>query len=322
MGFTVSQVEVDGKSTYDFKMDGFSFSERRYLNAHLDYGDVVEKKSYINRCFYLPGNKLTAYKNRHVNPVLQLSEHQAQKVTIIVSDADENQSKLTFWLKRGEVKPPTSPIFNYLFPFDEPNRIETEAMSLSLPRGTLYEDLYFDYQIIQERSGSSFSDIHHLHNEKIPAHRYFELSIMPTSIPKDLMDKAFIAKCESDGGYTNCGGKWVNGRLKTKIREFGDYKIMIDEEAPTIQPIAFQTNMKGYSKMTFRITDNFDTAGSAKDLTYQASIDNEWVLFEYDLKNDLLIYYFEDRFTDEHEVAITATDAVGNTRTFKSLFRR
>lgn len=315
-------VMVDDQEVYDFVMDKFAFSESRYINAHLDYRDVVTKKSYYNRCYLLPGNKLSVYHAGRTHPIVKLSEYQTKKVTVVAQDANGNQSKLVFWVKRSEVKPPNQAYFNYLFPHNEANRIETQDVSLYLPKGTLYQDLYLDYSASSEADGEEFSKVHHIHNRTVPAHRYFELAISPISMPKDLMDKAFIARCEEDNTYVNCGGEWKNGKLVTKVRTFGDYTIMIDENPPVIKLITFRSNMKGYSKMSFQIEDDFDTGGSAKDLRYEGFIDGEWVLFQFDAKRNLLFHEFEPGLKGAHELVLNVYDAVGNKRVFKSSFIR
>ena len=51
-------------------------------------------------------------------------------------------------------------------------------------------------------------------------------------------------------------------------------------------------------------------------------MNGRWILMEYDIKTQLLIYNFDDDITKEIEnnLKIVVTDNVGNSSTFESLF--
>ena len=318
------QMRVDGKPVYAFNMETFAFSETRFLNAHIDFAEQVTNKSFINRCFRLPGNLLSIYGQKERDGVITLSAGKAKKVEMVASDAAGNTSTLVFWLKRNEVNPPQNqPVFNYLLPYQEENVVKTSALHLYLRKGTLYEDLYLQYNSTREGNPQFYSAVHHIHTPTVPAHKYFDIAIQADQLPAELIPKAFVAYCEKDGSYTNCGGKWQKGFLKTRARSFGDFCIMTDTEAPSIIPIAFARDMRGYNKMTFKIKDNFGTAGNVKGLSYRGTIDGKWILLEYDAKNDLLIHRFDGTFgPGDHELRIVVQDAVKNERILERQFKR
>ena len=41
----------------------FSFNESGYINSHIDYEHYIKEKSYIERTFVLPNDKLSIYKD-------------------------------------------------------------------------------------------------------------------------------------------------------------------------------------------------------------------------------------------------------------------
>ena len=70
--------------------------------------------------------------------------------------------------------------------------------------------------------------------------------------------------------------------------------------------------------MRFTIRD--DLSGIEK---YEGYIDNNWTLFEYDPKRDLLLYKFdESRLTGEsqHELELYVSDERGNTSLLNTTF--
>jgi len=313
----------DDQPVYDFKMETFPFSETRYINAHLDYEEQVSKKSYFNRLYELPGNKLTIYNNQVNDGVITLSKTKASKIKMVVKDVEGNTSTLQFWVKRGEVKEPPSNMFNYVLPFNEENRIEASGMSLSMEEGTLYENLYLKYNTTVDESSGVYSSVHQVHNFKTPVHRYFDIAIQPFGLPENLRDKAFIAYCGKSKQPQNCGGTWKDGKLQAKVRDFGNYCIMVDLSAPTIKPKRFQSNMRGLSTMTFKVNENFNTARNVNAIKYKATVDGEWILMEYDSKNDLLIYRFDGSIAKgKHTLRLEVSDDRGNERVFEKTFTR
>lgn len=315
---------VDDALVFSYDMETFAFAESRYLNAHIDYSAKAENKGYFGRFYRLPGNRLSIYKQKQDEGVITLSEHQSKKVDLIVKDLAGNESKLRFWVKRKAVTPAAErSLHNYVFPFDEENIIRNASIRVRFPKGSFYENTYFYYEAVNDQSDNVYSAVHHLHQHTTPVHKSFDIAIQPRSIPVDLMDKAFIAYCDTNNSVTNFGGKWKDGMVHGKARILGDFCIMIDNEPPSISPVIFQNNMKGYNLMSFKIDDNFQTGGSANGLKYQGTIDGQWVLMTYDAKNDLLTHRFEKELTaGAHQFRLVVTDDRGNVGVYEAGFER
>lgn len=315
----------DERVIYDFDMESFSFDETRFINAHCDYEERVTKKSYYNRCFNLPGNKLSIYNQQVDRGIVELYQGRPSHIKMVATDIAGNETTLEFWVKRG--KAPATPVsgktFNYVLPYNEGNLIRTEGLYMHLSKGTLYENLYMKYETTIEESDGCFSAVHHLHNYRTPVHKYFDIGIRPTvSIPAELKPKVFVAYCQG-GDVWNCGGKWKEGLLRARVRAFGDYCIMVDRKPPVITPVAFGYNMRGYNKMKFKVTDDVETIGHVRAINYKAWVDNQWILMEYDKKNDMLIYQFDERIKEgDHQLKLVVEDAVGNETIFEKKFIR
>ena len=315
----------DDSLVYSFEMETFSFAESRYINAHLDYGEQVSKKSYFNRLFTLPGNRLSIYNNRVEEGVVKLSKSKASKIEMIVKDVAGNVSKVKFWVKRSDVETSNNnSTFNYILPYNEENIVRNNVFEAHFPKGSFYENLYLQYKTSAENSSGYYSSVHHLHNYKTPVHKYFTISIKPNFLPDELRSKAFIAYCDNkDNTIANYGGQWKDGMLTTKVRDLGDYCIMVDNKPPTITPIDFSKNMKGYNRMSFKIKDDIATGARARSLRYKALVDGYWILMSYDGKKDLITHRFDDRIPPgQHQLLIEVTDDRNNKATFESSFVR
>lgn len=318
----------DDSLIYDFSLESFSFEESRYINAHCDYVERVTKNSYYNRCYSLPGNNLSIYRHKANNGVVELEEGQTSKITMVAADVAGNNSTLEFWVKRKPetanlLQPVSNKNYDYILPFNEGNMIRTEGLYLHMPPGTLYQDLYLKYDVSPERSNGYYSAVHHLNNSKTPVHNFFDIGIRPTkSIPAELKPKVFVAYCEGSK-VLNCGGRWEDGLLRTKVRGLGEYAILVDEAAPVIKQVVFGQNMQNYKQFTFKISDNVAAAPNVENLSFDAYVDDQWILMEYDKKNGTITHRFDGVITTgEHNFRLVVRDAVGNEAVFERKFFR
>ncbi len=314
---------VNDQVIYHYRMEQLDFDETRYINAHIDFAAKMTGKGYFQRCFRQPGDKLNNYSGLMNEGVVTISSEQATKIEIIVVDAHKNSSSLMFHVLRdpNESAPPSIP-YHYYLPWTKENLIELADFKLEMPKGCLYHDLQMQFSSTPDISFGSYSSVYHIHQETAPVHKYFRISLLGKTLPRETRNKAFIAVC-SDGKPQNCGGSWDGDWISTRVREFGDYCIMLDTEPPTITPLQFQENMRGKYAMTFRIKDNFQVAGLASGLRYRATVDNKWILMEYDSKNDKLTHVFDEKIgPGEHQLKLIVTDDRGNQALFERTFQR
>ena len=70
--------------------------------------------------------------------------------------------------------------------------------------------------------------------------------------------------------------------------------------------------------MSFTVKDTLSGLGS-----YNAFVDGEWILMEYDPKSNKLIHYFDGRITKgQHDLEIIVEDAVKNEKRLNLQFVR
>jgi murein DD-endopeptidase MepM/ murein hydrolase activator NlpD len=315
---------LDDSLHFQMDMESFPLNETRYINAHLDYEDFVENRSYFNKCFLLPGNQLSVYNHNKAKGLIETKANKSRKIEIAVSDIAGNTANLIFWVKKGrQTDKRVNESYNYLLQHNEENIINTPSVNVYFPKNTFYQKTYFNYTFSVEESEGIYSSVHHLHNNKTPVHKYFDLSIWPTKLPEEFYQKAFIAFCGSDNTIVNCGGQWNGDMLTTKVRTLGDYYVAIDNTPPIIEPVQFASNMRGRTQMSFRIKDNYAVAGNVKGLQYYATIDGQWILMSYDEKKDLITHTFDtDLSKGEHRLLLEVEDAMGNKTILDRIFSR
>jgi hypothetical protein len=205
-----------------------------------------------------------------------------------------------------------------IMPYNRSNKFESEGISLSIPYGALYDTLFFDYSRSEGSSGM-LSDLHHVHNGLTPLHKSARLLIKPSKIPAGKDSKMFIAYSGADRQRIAQNSTWENGFLAADVMSLGNYYIDIDTVAPVISP-GFSSGavLTGKKSLKIRITDDFSGIRS-----YEPEIDGKWVLFEYDQKNSLLTYEFDESRIEKgnkHSLSLRVTDSKDNSATYKCSF--
>ena len=112
--------------------------------------------------------------------------------------------------------------------------------------------------------------------------------------------------------------QWVNDTLQAKSRTFGNYSAVIDTVPPSLKTRSFSKDLSLANSMSFTVEDSLSGLNS-----YDAFVDGEWILLEYDPKNKKLIHYFDGKIKPgQHELEIIVTDSVKNEKRLKLEFVR
>jgi hypothetical protein len=129
-----------------------------------------------------------------------------------------------------------------------------------------------------------------------------------------------IAQMSDDMKKIAISSKWEDGYLKTEAAAFGNFFIGIDTIPPVISAngLVSGADITGKKEIRIRITDDFSGIKS-----YDASIDDNFALFEYDPKNYVLIYKFDQTRISKgktHNLVLTVSDYTENKSYFNCDF--
>ncbi|MCU0457007.1 MAG: M23 family metallopeptidase [Bacteroidales bacterium] len=316
------EMKVDSVTRFRYRMDKFAFSESRYINSHVDYEAYMKEKVYYERTFVLPGNRLPAYHDVINRGIFNFSDSRNHKVEIILEDAHGNRSTLRFNVIS---EPPSSVEYrsriNDGIPmvYNRSNRFRADNITLTIPSGALYDTLYFRYGK-EAGTPQMYSDLHLVHDIYTPLHKAYTISIKPNSIPEGLAPKMLIVQKGENQSLISAGGKWTEDFLTAEVQSFGAFYIGIDTVPPAINAngLSDGADLSGRKDMRVRITD--DLSGIKG---YTPEIDGKWALFEYDQKNNVLIYRFDPEYitsNSNHTLTLKVTDNRDNESVFRSSF--
>ncbi|MDR0972067.1 MAG: M23 family metallopeptidase [Bacteroidales bacterium] len=304
------ELYIDNITFWRMKIDEFSFSFTRYANACLDaYQYNKTGKKYIT-CQQLPNNKFSPFETYLNNGVIEIDSSEVKKVEYVLKDFNNNTTNFVFYIKGNGKRimevPKTKGKMLY---WNKDNVIKEKDIEVFVPKGALYEDspVYFSSF---NKDGKTFYDIR---GTKIPLHNNMTIKI---SVPQNIKQKNKLVITKNEGKKaSSIGGKIEYEDIVAKTKNFGLFSLSLDTIAPKINVISnkeenssIKLNIK-QEKIKIKITDNLSGISS-----YNAYINSNWVLMEYDGKTSTLSYNVDTKelFQKENELKLVVLDEVRN----------
>ena len=315
------KVCVDSSICYKFTVDELDFSTSRYVNAHIDYKEKKESKKKYHRCYKLPHNKLTNYSEIINEGIIDIKDTLPHLISLEVTDIYGNISDLEFNVKSTNNPfltrcPLPKDTINTPFSLDKVNIFKKENMELHMQAFSLYEPLMFHYNTIDSIDGV-YGKIHQVHYNNTPVHKKYVLSLN-AEIAGNLKAKSYIATTDLKGNFWYIGGKWIDGFIKTKTRQFGNFCIMADTINPEVKGVNIYPGKTFNTQTSIKLTIKDINSGIK---SYRGEIDGKWILMDYDYKRDLLRYDIDEKLTKgKHTFTLKVTDNVNNEKVYTADF--
>jgi murein DD-endopeptidase MepM/ murein hydrolase activator NlpD len=313
---------VDEKLSYRHVMDEFAFSETRYINAHTDYQLRTVSGVKAHRLHRLPNNRLRIYDKEAGNSAVEVNEQGKHEVRIVATDVAGNSSELRFSIQGDTLSSAASSKkagYVKTMRYKQANSFVTDQISLEIPANALYRDIDFYFNSTPS-AHASLTPFYQIASREIPVHKAYTLSVKCPPMDASLHKNLLLISLNDQNEAESAGGEYVNGSVVASLRNFGSYAIGMDTIAPLISPGkgSAGNDFSGKDMLSFKILD--DLSGIER---YEGYIDNRWALFEYDPKNDLLVYWFDEKRLNrgsEHELELYVTDFKGNVSLFHTTF--
>lgn len=313
--YAVKQV-VNGKIYSEYDFETFSFGETRYINTLIDYSHFGKFRQRIQKCFKEPYNRLSIYKTLYNNGKINVEEGFSYNVEILVSDIEGNEIKVVVpvegkrELPKVKSKETTSTDFIIA---GKPNSFDLGAAKVYFPANTFYKD----FPIELEKG----EDTVKIHDNTMAAHRNFTISFDASRFSPEERKQLFIARLDDKLNPRHSKTYKRDGSFTTRTRTLGTYTLVRDTVAPTISPKNFKERqwLTNYRYLSVKINDGLSGINS-----YNAWLNGEWILMEYEPKTNTLTHNFADRDSKDTQcdLRIIVTDNVGNSSTFTSTFFR
>src|ERR1700761_4856436 len=135
------ELKVDGQTVYTFAVERFAFDQTHAINAYIDYPTFLNSHRFIQKCFILPGSKISLYPQSINRGVVNFNDNAEHDVEYVVKDIAGNTASLKIKVKSSPAKtsPPIVPANATLFHYDKQNEFSNDKVKVIVPAGNLYD---------------------------------------------------------------------------------------------------------------------------------------------------------------------------------------
>ncbi|WKL44860.1 M23 family metallopeptidase [Flavobacterium sp. ZE23DGlu08] len=305
----------NGKPNFGYEFNTYSFDEMRYINALIDYSRYKKMQQRVQKLFMKNPYNLSIIQADENKGVLQVTPNLASLYRIEVSDFFGNKKTIAIPIQYDLLSTTISPEpvqSNYFVKANKDSNFALANMSVFFPAGTFYEDFDLNFDVK--------NDTLFLHDDTVPAHTNFTVSIEDTKSTEAQREKMFIGRIE--GKKINYNPTYRKDSIfNTKVKILGKYALVADTIAPKIT-MAVPVEGKWISEQKTIQLSIYDDVSGIK--SYNGYLNGKWVLFEYDNKTRKLTHYFTDGIVAEgaNDLKVVVIDNVGNSTTFETRFFR
>lgn len=305
----------NGKPNFGYEFNTYSFDEMRYINALIDYSRYKKMQQRVQKLFMKNPYNLSIIQADENKGVLQVTPNLASLYRIEVSDFFGNKKTIAIPIQYDLLSTTISPEpvqSNYFVKVNKDSNFALANMSVFFPAGTFYEDFDLNFDVK--------NDTLFLHDDTVPAHTNFTVSIEDTKSTEAQREKMFIGRIE--GKKINYNPTYRKDSIfNTKVKILGKYALVADTIAPKIT-MAVPVEGKWISEQKTIQLSIYDEVSGIK--SYNGYLNGKWVLFEYDNKTRKLTHYFTDGIVAEgaNDLKVVVIDNVGNSTTFETRFFR
>lgn len=297
---------------FSFNVNEYSYDETRYVNSLIDYAKFVKDKKRYVRTQIDEYNILSVYGEK--TGYVTVNEGDVLQMRFVLTDNSGNSSTLEFTLV-GE-KPLTDYHENaysrsfYRVDGKSLTTIGLDGFTAEIPERAFYKFEYIYAQQQYNVPGDYASEcVYVLGSECIPVQKPIKISIAPSEKFKD-SSQLHIVTIDNAGERSSQGGKLVGGNVEAKVRCLGLFALAVDTVAPEVKPLNFvsDASVSKCKSLRFKIKD-LETGINKYDIY----VNDEWVIGEYDAKDDLLFYEMDSHFRKgKNKVEVVVTDGVDN----------
>jgi murein DD-endopeptidase MepM/ murein hydrolase activator NlpD len=307
-------VTGNGKNVFEYEFNSFAFEQFRYINALIDYPRYEKTEQRVQKLFMKNSYPLSIIKTDETNGIVTANTpNVTQLYKIEISDFHKNKTIINIPIEYSlmAIKNIAKPIISkYFIKHKTDNIFEKENVEVFFPKNIFYDDFNMNFDVK--------NDTIIIHNETVPVHANYTISITDNKHSASQMTDYFIGKLEKNKiEYVNT---IIEANVfKAKTRELGTFVLAQDTIKPKVNIVVpvegkIITNQKN---IQFKISD--DKSGIK---SYDGFLNGRWILFEYEYKNKTITYNFDEGTIEKglNNLRLVVIDNVGNLTNFETEF--
>jgi len=315
----IYEIELLEESEIIFKqeMEKLDFFTNRYINVHTDYEQYKRYKKSYHRSFIAGNNKLSIYQTMKNKGEINLSET-PKNFQYLIKDTYGNTSTVFFQLKTGTPKKKIYPNGDFI-DYKKDYLYQSNNLQVEIPSFSLYQNQFLKIEK-NNLVPNSFSQTFTILNQHVPSQQKITLKIKTEGIQANKTNKAIIVRINNKGKMSSLGGYFHDGWIESRTKTFGKFVVMLDEAPPKVKAINIYNgkDLSQQKTIKFKITDDLSGIQS-----YNAYVDDKWILMQYSPKEELIYYEFDNDVTKGiHVLKLVIKDGVDNQTVKEFQFKR
>ena len=242
-----------------------------YLKSNYKKNDLLESINLFENNYYNIDNTLIIRSNIDNRDSVEFKENNDINL-LEYSFIDDNYKYYLVDLRKNLpskfILDDSEINLNFLNPVykDKDYKFENDDFEIFISKSTVFDTLYFQFF---RDDGFNFKNSH-------PIKGNINITLKTNSDYDKIKSKVYSMNGDKP---SYIGGKWTEKNVSFSTTSLTNFKILVDTIKPEIKPITINQD-----RISFIIDDDLSGIKS-----YEASIDDEWILFEYDNKNKIII---------------------------------
>tara|TARA_B100000900_G_scaffold146654_1_gene124350 strand:- start:1136 stop:2830 length:1695 start_codon:yes stop_codon:yes gene_type:complete len=319
MGLSYIKTKIDGDDIFKMDLNSFSYDEWRHINTFVDYASYKNKKIKIQKLYIEKFNPLDMYERSLGDGIVKIDEtNDVYLYSIKLFDFNKNQCKILVpiqWKKQNDLSNRKLNFDNMLtvnkdttYNFKFPNSL------VSIEKNTFYTEKRI--QVFEK------NNLLHLDQDSIPLLKAITIKLDVSRYNDSIKNKTYIARLVENKKSSFVSSMKEEDYVVAKVNSLGDFEIKVDSIKPDISIINISDNqwISNKKKLTIKISDHESGIND-----YRATINNKWILLEYNPIKGILSYDFNDNVNRDdvkNILDIKIKDNVGNVKSLKKTFYR
>ncbi len=306
-GIYRTQVWMDDRLIYDFRLDSLSEADAGYVNASIDYSSRLSKGLYLQHLARLPGNKISAIKSG--DGLIRLPDDSPHEVRVVITDLEKNTAVLQFVLQRGSYDPVSNKLpegARKLVP-GKVNRVTSDFFDTEFSQETFYDSVTFFLKEKRSNNKLAASPLIILHNSRVPVHEAYKAKVKTFLREGDPLRQKTVMEFTGFKKKSVVKGKWEGNRMCGYFDELGTVQLIFDTIAPFIEAPGWRDGeLFTQDGIDVTVADNLGSVAR-----FRGELDGRWVLFS---QHGMRFRYQFDKYCrpGNHLLKIWATDVAGN----------
>ena len=305
---------LNGVLYFEYEFDKFAFDESRYINNFIDYETYKTKHQRFQKLFFDNDYPLSVLKANKNKGIINTQPNSSYTLRVELYDFENNFTKVTIPIEYGEMEvKKTKPevVTPYFLKSKLEHNYAKENVSVYVPENAFYDDFYLNFEVKE--------GVLYLHDETVPVHKNITITFSDVKdLTEEQLSKTYIASV--DGLKLDYNSTYRKGTtFSAKVRNLGVYKLAQDSIAPRIYNVNFVEGKDLSKQKTISVSISDNISGIS---TYNAYLNGEWILMEYDYKTKKLVHQLSDKKYKEgrNDFKVIVTDDLQNSTTFESYF--